>query len=71
MKNRTENRLSFAFQSLTFVRLFRARCPVEDVKYLQRVETHCLTYLTPQLAEIDRAFAIADVGKCSVKSGGG
>ena len=38
------------------------------MKYLQRVETHCLTYLTPQLAEIDRAFAIADVGKCSVKS---
>ena len=87
MKNRAELRLLLAFQSLTFVRLFRAKCPVEDVKNLQHVENHCLSIPAPHfptrgdplldafppspLAEIDRAFALADVVKCSVKSSGG
>ena len=40
--------------SLTFVRWFGASCPVEDVKRLQRVATHCLMHPHPPLAEVGR-----------------
>ena len=57
--------------NLTFVRCFRARCPAEEVKRLQRVGTHCLTHFPPTLGEIGRAFSLADVVKYSAKSSRG
>ena len=66
-----ENIVVGLLPNLTFVRWFRARCPAEEVKRLQRVETHCLTHFPPTLGEIGRAFSLADVFKCSVKSSGG